>query len=273
MPDLDYDHVVLRAKVLQFQGIEKMLLGLGNQRRALGEDFPAIMLAAVDEAIERIRPLRTSMLTEIRRVVKGGRIDGWIRGTHGLGPGLWLLLGSMPALAEFGGPAGVWKYAGLHVDQGKAPRPREGQRLGFAPFRRAYAIKRVAEPVVKVGGPYRKVYDDRRARTLESHPPMLNGDGDLLDPLCPHCIAALQKTTDLREEKSFTRERKAPSLDCSAAGGVHWTDGHRHADALRVTAKAILLDAWRVAHGLTPRVSSSEAVLDDRATPELGARA
>lgn len=33
-----------------------------------------------------------------------------------------------------------------------------------------------------------------------------------------------------------------------------WTNGHSHNDALRITAKAILLDIWRVSHGLPPRV-------------------
>lgn len=33
-----------------------------------------------------------------------------------------------------------------------------------------------------------------------------------------------------------------------------WTDGHAHNDALRLTAKAILLDMWLVAHEKRPRV-------------------
>lgn len=33
-----------------------------------------------------------------------------------------------------------------------------------------------------------------------------------------------------------------------------WSDGHHHNDALRITAKAILLDMWLVAHGKEPKV-------------------
>lgn len=256
MPGLGYDHVVLRVKVLQFQAIERMLIGIGNQRRSLGEDFPDILMAGLDEAVSTIRRVLAATKTEVREVVKGSHLDTWVRNTHGLGTGLWLLLGSMPPLDEFKGPAGVWKYSGLHVEGGTAVRPRGGEQLGFAPFRRAYAIKRIAEPVIKVGGPYRRSYDDRRASTMETHPPMLDANGDLLHPDCESCQKAIEKTASLRQERSFTRERKAPSLDCSALGGVHWTDGHRHADGLRITAKAVLLDAWRVANGQEPRVPS-----------------
>ena len=255
---LGYDHLVLRAKVLQYQQIERMLISLGHQRRSLAEDFPPIILITIDEALARLNPLRNPIKSEIRKIVKGCHIDDWIRSTHGLKDGLWLLLGSMPPLLEFKGPASIWKYVGLDVRGGSAPRPKDGERLGFAPYRRAYAIKRVADPIIKVGGPYRATYDARRIRTNLSHPPMLDGDGELLNPDCETCRDALELTKEHREEKSYTRERKAPAVDCSGAGGIHWTDGHRHADALRVTAKAVLRDAWRVARGLAPRVTEVE---------------
>lgn len=255
---LGYEHLILRAKVLQYQQIERMLVSLGHQRRSLAEDFPAIILVTIDEALERLKPLRNPIKSEIRKIVKGSVLDDWIRGTHGLKHGLWLLLGSMPPVTEFKGPASIWKYVGLDVRGGAAPRPKDGERLGFAPYRRAYAIKRVADPIVKVGGPYRAVYDARRERTLLSHPPMCDAEGDLMFPECETCREALRMTREHREEKSYTRERKAPSFDCSAAGGIHWTDGHRHADALRVTAKAVLKDAWRVGRGLAPRIGGAE---------------
>lgn len=252
-PELGYDHVALRTKVLQFRAVEKIVLSLRNQLRALGEDLPALALTAIDVAIEQLKPTRKALLRELPAIVKGSPLDVWISDTHGLGSGLWLLLGSMPPIGEFKTPAAVWKYTGLDVRDGKAPRRVEGVRLGFAPIRRAYAIMRVADPVVKVGGPYRESYDKRRAHTLETHPPMFS-EGELADPGCEICQEAIEETEKLRAERNFTRERQAPAMDCANRGGVHWSDGHRHADAKRFVAKAILCDAWRVARGQPPRV-------------------
>ncbi len=261
--DLGYDHIALRTKVLQFRAVEKVMLSLTNQCRALGEDLPAVALTAVDIAIEQLKPIRKALLRELPAIVQDSPLDDWISKTHGLGSGLWLLLGSMPPIGEFKTPAAVWKYTGLDVRDGKAPKRVEGVRLGFAPIRRAYAIMRVADPVVKVGGPYRETYDRRRAHTLKTHPRMFT-EGELADPECQICQDAMQKTEELRSEREFTRERQAPAMDCANLGGVHWSDGHRHADAKRFVAKAILCDAWRVARGQPPRVGQGTTTAHTR---------
>lgn len=260
---LGYDHIVLRAKVVQHRIVEKTVLGIGNVHRDLSGDFPAIVLLPLEESQQRVRRVLGPVKRHIRSIVKGSPLDNWNAETRGLGIGMWLLLGSMPSLQDFANPSAVWKYVGLHVSEGQAVRKKAKEALGFAAFRRSYAIKRVADPIVKVGGPYRVVYDVRRERTVNTHPPMLNEDGEILHPECGNCRRAVEYSIRSREVKELKRERKAPALDCSAMGGRHWTDGHRHADALRVTAKAVLLDAWRVARGLTPRVGSDQATQDN----------
>lgn len=255
-PPLGYDHAALRLKALQVKNVEKVLNSLRNQRRSLGEDIPDVALTALDEAIERLKPIRKKLVNELPVIVGDAPVGQWIDDTHGLAKGLILLMGILPAITDLeGGPSALWKYCGLHVTpEGKAPKGARGQRLGFDPLRRAYALKRVADPIVKVGGPYRAVYDDRKAYTLDTHPPMLTEGGDLADPGCEFCQKALGKTAEHRAEKEYSRARKAPSFDCSNVGGVHWTDGHRHADALRVLAKEVLIDLYRVCHGQAPRV-------------------
>lgn len=46
-----------------------------------------------------------------------------------------------------------------------------------------------------------------------------------------------------------------------------WTDGHSHNDALRITAKAILLDMWLVAHGKRPREGQKDVDAHHRPAP------
>lgn len=95
-----------------------------------------------------------------------------------------------------------------------AARRQRGQRANWSTKAktRAYLI---AESCLKAGGPYRDVYDKRKAHT----------EG---------------------------RTHAAPCAPCGskgkpAAAGSAWRDGHRHADALRIAAKTILRDLWREA--------------------------
>ena len=263
MNQLSYDHVSLRAKALQFRSTEKVIRALANQRRALGETLPDVALVALDEAEARLKPIRSALQREMGKIIADSPLGQWISGTRGLASGTVLLLGLMPPIHEFAGPASVWKYVGLDVREGRAPKGQRGERLGFDKFRRAVAIMRVADPIMKTGGPYRAVYDQRKEHTAASHPDMLAWNGEkytseLAHPDCPSCQAAVRETEKHRAARALERERTSVAFDCSHFGGPHWTAGHRHQDALRVTAKAVLRDAWRISRGLPARFASTE---------------
>lgn len=187
-----------------------------------------------------------------RRLVKeavASDVEPWLAAvvdyvgeTVGLGPLVLYVCGLTPPLNAFANPAKLWKYYGLHVSDGSAIRAKRGELAGFSLLLRSYALQRIADPIVKERESlYRTVYDERKEHTLVTHPPM-NED-------CPTCALALKKTSEHRDGKAYTRERKAPSMDCANLGGIHWTDGHRHRDAMRVTAKRVWLDVWKAANG------------------------
>jgi hypothetical protein len=98
-----------------------------------------------------------------------------------------------------------------------AAKRAKGQRANWSATAkmRAYLI---AESVVKSGGPWREVYDKRKAAT----------DGRLHVVACVRC---------------------GPSGKPAQPGSA-WSAGHRHADALRITAKEILKGMWREARRL-----------------------
>jgi hypothetical protein len=98
-----------------------------------------------------------------------------------------------------------------------AAKRAKGQRANWSATAkmRAYLI---AESVVKSGGPWREVYDKRKAAT----------DGRLHVVACVRC---------------------GPSGKPAQPGSA-WSAGHRHADALRITAKVILKGMWREARRL-----------------------
>lgn len=245
----------LRTYASQARNVERVLLGIENQVHRFKEDgWPDEALAWSSENIPQLRRVRDRLMRECGRAAKGSPLHAWVSETHGLGPAIFFTAGLIPPLNEFRTVSGLWKYLGLHVADGRSVRRTAGSFVGFNIQLRAYALKRVAEPTIKqTASPYRAVYDERKERTRETHSAMLTEDKKLVHPDCPHCQEAVGRSKKKRAESQQTRERTTVGFDCSNVGGVHWTDGHRHADALRVTAKAIFRDAWRVAHGLEPR--------------------
>lgn len=109
-------------------------------------------------------------------------------------------------------------------------QPGESDR-GLATRVRAYLI---ANSIVKAGGPYRDVYDARRAATADR----VHGAP------CVICGGSAK--------------------DADAAIGQPWRDGHKHADALRVTAKRVLRDLWRAARDYHGGVCVDEFELAER---------
>ena len=252
LADLGYDHFTLRLKSMQARRLERAKTSLELQRGALKRDgLPDILMIGMDKAIAALKPVVRRAKREVGACVKGSPLGDWIEETHGLSNALVLVLGCMPPLNQFYSPRAVWKYTGLDVQNGRAPKSAKGELLGFNRELRAFVIARVAETIIKVGGPYRTVYDVRKAHTLITHPEMLE-EGEV----CANCDMAWARTREIRAEHEFERERKAPSIDCAGVGGVHWTKGHRHADARRLIAKAVLRDAWCVANGRDPSTMS-----------------
>jgi hypothetical protein len=100
---------------------------------------------------------------------------------------------------------------------GVAAKRRKGQRANWSTVAkmRAYLI---AESCMKQRrSPYRGLYDRRKAATADR----------IHRVPCPQC-----------DGKGAT------------ADGTPWRDGHRHADALRIVAKAILRDLWLAARDI-----------------------
>lgn len=186
--------------------------------------------------IPELQRIRERLMRSLPAQAKGTDLHSWQQATIGLGPALFLVVGLLPPLSQMHSVGAVWKYCGLHVADGRAPRAKRGEKLGFSKRMRSYAIIWMADPATKNRAcPYRAVYDARRARTAVSHPVMLEKGGG-----CASCDKAIAEQ----------------GRDCASFGGIHWSAKHQHMDGLRVTAKAILRDAWRVDRGLPARFSA-----------------
>lgn len=261
LTSVQYEYARRLAK--QARNLERVRIGIEHQINRMSVDengeatgFPASFYPWSEAAMAELGRLERSIKDKyLSGHYEGSVLAEWIDGTPGLGKALYFILGLVPPLAliegveipPFANVAKLWRYCGLHPEGGQ--RKERGVFRGYSSFLKAATVHRVAEPCMKQrASPYRAVYDRRREHTLVTHPPMLaEGEG------CDVCDLAYSDTKAHRAGRNLSRERKAPATDCAALGGIHWTDGHRMADSLRVTAKAVMRDAWRVANGMGPR--------------------
>lgn len=242
-----YDALNTEAKKLR--RLEKMLLATERQTEQFIEDgVPEIVMLEAREYARVLRKEVASRKRALPKYIAREPLGNWIENTLGLGPAVLIIAGLLPPLEDFANPAKVWKYIGLDVKDGKSPKREKGSFAGYNAFLRAVAIARIGDPIIKtMSSPYRRLYDERKAKTLISHPPIMP-EGE-----CEFCDAARAKTKKKRAESRQTRERESLGFDCSNVGGIHWTDGHRHADARRYMVKAVIVDLWRVENGMQPR--------------------
>lgn len=250
-------YAALRTVAAQAKNVERCRLALQKQVRAFGADgWPAAAMAWSDAAVPVLQKVERELKRECEKVARGSAYSRWVEDTMGLGRAVFLVLGLLPPVDEFRSVRSLWKYCGLDVRNGRAPRLTKGTRAGFSSVLRAYVLYRLGESCVRVGaGPYREVYDRRKEHTRVTHPPMLEEAAG-----CSWCDAAYRASASARAARSLERERQSVASDCCEAGGPHWSDGRRHRDAVRVAAKAILRDMWRVAHGQEPGGVALESV-------------
>lgn len=252
-------HLLLAKRAGDFKRIDKMLRATENRIRQFEDmGWPPVLDAEtkVRELSADLESILDALSDEIAGIMEETEFAPWIEEASGIGlHGVGLVTGLLPRPQTIDNVRSTWALLGLHVgEDGRAPRRKRGEWSGFDPLARAYALYRTAIAAWKQGD-YRHVYVERREHTLETHPPMFEEDdpsNDLAHPECLTCIEAVEKTKTERDEHEYDRARQAPRYDCSNLGGVHWTRGHRHKDAIRVTTKEIFKDWWRVAHGQAP---------------------
>ena len=243
-------HAALNTECLMIRRMEKMLLGTERQTAQFIEDgVPDLVVVNANQYTAVLRKEVEARKRGLAAYVKDEPIWEFVDNTLGIGRSCIFLLGLLPPMEDFANPAKVWKYTGLDVRDGKSPKRERGTFAGYDASLRAVAIARIGDPIIKAPeSPYRLLYDHRKEATRLTHPPIMP-EGE-----CEFCDKARGKTKAKRAESRQTRERTTLGFDCSNVGGIHWTDGHRHADARRYAVKAVVTDLWRVENGMQPRV-------------------
>lgn len=187
----------LRAELrlmAQREAIFRRLTGLTQEERAKvrrGKDTAAREQLALDEATAE---LRTAWLVEAAGIPKAARREperrlekmamqlpvweAWARGVRGLGAlSLAQIVaeaagsnpeGGIRSIADYRGPACLWKRFGLGLVDGERQRkvtdPEKAERMGYSPRRRAIMYTATVGLVNMNKGEYRDYYDAEKLR-------------------------------------------------------------------------------------------------------------
>ena len=153
------------------------------------------------------------------RLLKDDPIGRWMLAQKGIGPSLALsILGECWPLSRFASPRKLWAFAGMAVDaEGKAVRRHKGQRANWN-GRLKTRLWIFSGSALKAGGPWRDVYDQRKAYEYARVGAQLNADGQDEGAPDPDDAAGAQPAPD-------SQGNGAPSLG-DAGGAQSCLDGH-----------------------------------------------
>lgn len=140
-------------------------------------------LVVVASAIEPLQKARHQVELEMKRAAKSLPVYPWAKGVAGLGElGLAVIVAEAGDLAKYPKKGHLWKRLGLAVHGDKAYstwRMKGGlsaedwTAAGYSPRRRAEVYAVISEPLFRAqsvaAGPYRAIYDRRRAATAIAH--------------------------------------------------------------------------------------------------------
>jgi hypothetical protein len=210
--------------------LEGVRIANDNRIRSLREDLgladddkSMVTATLIAKSLAEAEKLATQ---ELRSLLKATSLRSWIKETVGVGEKQGARL-----LAVIGNPcwrfdneadefvprsiAQLWSYCGYAVVNGRAPARTRGHQANWNTEARTRAYL-IAESCIKhATSPYRKVYDEGRAKYQDS----------------THSVEC---------------KRCGPSGNPAKAGSP-LSDGHKHARAMRLVAKAVLKDLWLAA--------------------------
>ncbi|HWJ39583.1 MAG TPA: hypothetical protein VNT29_00550 [Candidatus Limnocylindrales bacterium] len=195
--------------------LQKIRVGIDLRIQAANRDgFSGEWLKPLDKALDEVTSIEEGIDRHLERLAKDHPAAAWIKETRGVSLRMiGRVLSIVGSLDRFPNVAKLWSYLGLAVVNGRAPRRERGKKLRFAPEGPMMAY-RISSSIVKTGGPYRVMYDRKRAE-YDARP-------KLGPSACPFGHEHRDKEGKLRQ--------------CG--------DAHPHQAAMRYIAKAVLKDLW-----------------------------
>jgi hypothetical protein len=238
----------LKASVRFFYDLQKLRIQTGNRNSkqaepaALDEDDKAFLGRISDGT----KDLEREALKETKRLLRGIPIwESFLKDVRGIGPTMGGIIISEIDIHAAETVSALWAHAGLAVDNRtlRAKRLKRGERANFNPFLKSKLVLVTAESFIKANSPYRKYYDNYKARKKAQHV-----------AVCMNCNG---KGTWKPKKEDDKDTKKQVCTNCNGTGGpAPWgaSDAHRHSAAMRYMIKMFLKDlweAWRTLEGLS----------------------
>jgi hypothetical protein len=120
--------------------------------------------------LDRLSSIERDLYKELERVVEGHPLYvQYLQHVRGVGAAMAAYLITVLNPARFETVSKLWKYCGLHVVNGRAPRRVAGQPIDWNPVARAM-MWRLGESFRRVGGFYKMMYQRFFDESLRKHP-------------------------------------------------------------------------------------------------------
>ncbi len=163
--DLDLLHTLMGHYARLLWDVQKVRIMMSNRAGAMERDgLPAEWRMPVDTAAGDLKKTERAVDLQLKRLARQHFMADWIDAQVGIAlPGFGRLMGITAPLDNFATVSKLWKYLGLHVTEGHAPKRERGVKLDYSPQGRTLCHQ-LGDSIVKVGrGPYRELYDMKKA--------------------------------------------------------------------------------------------------------------
>lgn len=260
-------HAALGNSARQYEDLQRLRVASGNRVDAMRRDgVPEVFILPVIEAMARIEEGEKALDTQMSRLMRQHPMGQWITQTKGLSHRHFAaLFGATGPLDAFSTVSKLWKYVGMSVDQGSAPRRRKGERAMWSPRGRVIchligeAIVKTGEVIARCGEYTTHSWSEEVCQRCG----VVRGSaeakqGEVLD------VSKYRAAYNRKREEYFTRSRLGPSncpmgqehrtsekegkgvLQCVKLDEEtgRETSAHLHAAAMRYAVKELLKDAW-----------------------------
>jgi hypothetical protein len=232
--------------------VQKWRIRAGHRAEEVETEFSLFdkrFFAYVEEEMTELEVKGTRRLETLLRGIPIW--EQFLKPLKGIGPKMGALLVAETNIENCHTPSKLWAWWGLHVVKGKAVQKNSESPSKFSPFRKAKAVKVLAELMLLHKTPvYYDLYREYKARKAKQ--------------VVKTCMACGGTGKAHRWNKAEGQREEVQCWNCNGTGGpAPWgiTDEHRHRAACRYMVKRLLLDmwkAWRTLEGLDMPPSYAE---------------
>jgi len=157
---------ILKDYVNTLYDYQKIRIALDNRIRS--GNYAESEHVVFENHAKRFEELEKEMEKAVSGLLK--KFDIWnnfLKDVKGIGVKMGAILTSEIDIEKCSTVSSLWKYAGLDVEDGHAPKPVKGQKLHYNKYFRSKLLGVLGPSFLKCNSPYRKFYDNYKNR-LES---------------------------------------------------------------------------------------------------------